>query len=180
VNQSRGEPIVHRGKWVREQLLCGDMPDPPAGINTTPPVDPNMTSRQFSEMRINDPTCGACHQLMDGIGLTFGRYDAISRYVTKDDQGRPIDPSGQIEGSDVAGPVADVLQLAQKLSGSAQVRACIETRMLAYALGRDVDAKAFACEQQKIDAQIAAGGYRLLDLMGAVALSPAFHARGGM
>jgi hypothetical protein len=177
-NQSRGEPIVHRGKWVREEILCGEMPEPPAGVNTTPPVDPNLTSRQFAQMRMSDASCSACHQLMDGIGLTFGHYDALSRFVTSDDKGRPIDASGQVEGSDVAGPVADILQLAQRLAGSAQARACIETRMLSYALGRELDAGTARCEQQRIDEAIAPGGHRLLDLMGAIAASPAFHVRG--
>jgi hypothetical protein len=179
-NQSRGEPIVHRGKWVREEILCGDMPEPPAGVNTTPPVDPTLTSRQFAQMRMSDPSCGACHQLMDGIGLTFGRYDAVGRFVTRDDQGRLIDPSGLVQGSDVAGPADDIIQLARRLAGSGQARACIETRMLSYALGRELAADAVRCEQQRIDDGLAAGGYRLLDLMGAIARSPAFHLRGAM
>jgi hypothetical protein len=177
-NQSRGEPIVHRGKWVREELLCGEMPEPPAGVNTTPPVDPNLTARQFAQMRMADGSCSACHALMDGIGLTFGHYDALARFVTKDDQGRPIDASGQVEGSDVAGPASDVLQLSQRLAGSAQVRACVETRMLSYALGRELDPEAARCEQQRIDAAIAGGGHRLLDLMGAIAGAPSFQVRG--
>jgi hypothetical protein len=179
-NQSRGEPIVHRGKWVREEILCGDMPEPPAGVNTTPPVDPNLTSRQFAQMRMNDKTCGACHQLMDGIGLTFGHYDAVGRFITKDDQGRLIDPSGEVEGSDVAGPVGDILQLAQRLATSEQARGCIETRMLSYALGRELSPDAVRCQQQQIDGALKAGGYRLLDLMGAIAQAPAFQVRGAM
>jgi hypothetical protein len=179
VNKSRGEPIVHRGKWVREEILCGDMPEPPPGVNTTPPVDPNLTSRQFAEMRMNDASCGSCHQLMDGIGLTFGKYDPLARYVLKDDHGRAIDTSGKIEGSDAAGPVSDVLQLAQRLAGSAQARGCIETRMLSYALGRELSSDAVRCEQQRLDEQLAPSGYRILDMMGAVALSPAFLTRQG-
>ena len=180
VNQSRGEAVVHRGKWVREELLCGEMPEPPAGVNTTPPADTDLSARQFAQMRMSDGSCGSCHQLMDGLGLTFGRYDAVARFVTRDEKGRPIDPSGQIEGSDVAGPVADVLELARRLAGSAQVRACVETRMLAYALGRELDTQAGRCVQERIDAQIAPGGHRLLDLMGAIAQSSAFHARGAL
>jgi hypothetical protein len=179
LNKSRGEPVVHRGKWVREEILCGEMPEPPPGANTTPPVNPDLTARQFAQMRMDDMNCGACHQLMDGIGLTFGKYDPLARFVTRDDRGRPIDTAGQVEDSDVAGPVGDILQLAQRLAGSRQARACIEAKMLSYALGREPNLQAIACEQQKIDAQIAAGGHRLLDMMGAIALSPAFHARGG-
>jgi hypothetical protein len=179
VNQSRGEPIVHRGKWVREEMLCGEMPEPPPGVNTTIPMDTNLSARQFAQMRMSDTSCSACHQLMDGIGLTFGHYDALSGFVARDDKGRPIDPSGQIEGSDVAGPVADVLQLARKLAGSAQARACIETRMLSYAVGRELAAAEVRCVQEKIDERLRPDGYRLLDLMAAIAESPAFHARGG-
>jgi hypothetical protein len=179
VNKSRGEPVVHRGKWVREELMCGEMPEPPPGINTTPPVNPDLTSRQFAQMRMDDKVCGSCHVLMDGIGLTFGNYDPLSRFVTKDDQGRPIDTSGTVINSDVDGPATQILQLAQRLAGSALTRQCIETKMLSYALGRELKAEDIKCEQQKIDEQIKAGGYRLLDMMGAIAQSPAFHARSG-
>jgi hypothetical protein len=179
VSRSRGEPIVHRGKWIREELLCGDIPEPPANINTDPPPGEDLTSRQFSERRIASSTCGACHQLMDGIGLTFAHYDPLGRFTDKDERGGPADASGDIVGSDFDGPVADALELVHKLAGSAQVRACIETRMLSYALGREVASDEPQCEQRRIDAAILPGGARVLDLVAAIAESPAFLTRQG-
>jgi hypothetical protein len=51
--------------------------------------------------------------------------------------------------------------------------------MLAYALGRDTEPGRDDCTIRQIDDQIKAGGGRLLDLMSAIALAPAFRSRGG-
>jgi hypothetical protein len=149
-------------------------------VNTEPPVG-NFTPRQLSEMRMSSGTCGACHQLMDGLGLAFQHYDALGRYQAKDERGAAVDATGQIQVSDFDGPVKDAVDLAQKLAGSRQARLCIETRMLAYALGRDSDATSGRddCTIRQIDDQIKAGGGRLLDLMSAIALAPAFRTRAG-
>jgi hypothetical protein len=178
VSKSRGEVVVHRGKWVREELLCGEIPSPPPGVSTEPPAD-LFTPRELSDQRMQSSNCGACHALMDGLGLAFGQYDSLGRYITKDEKGNPVDARGEIRFSDVDGPVADVLDMAQRLSGSQQARLCIETRMLAYALGRDSDVHADECQVRQLDEQIKAGGGRLLDLMGAIAMSPGFRARSG-
>jgi hypothetical protein len=178
VSKSRGEVVVHRGKWMRQELLCGDIPDPLPGVNTEPPVG-DFTPRQLSELRMSSSTCGACHALMDGLGLAFSHYDAMGRYLAKDAKGAPVDASGVIQVSDFDGPVRDAVDLAQKLSRSNQARLCIETRMLAYALGRDTEPGRDDCTIRQIDDQIKAGGGRLLDLMSAIALAPAFRSRGG-
>jgi hypothetical protein len=177
VSKSRGEPIVHRGKWVREELLCGDIPSPPPTLNTDPPEGEMLTPRQFSQRRIGSQTCGACHSLMDGLGLAFANYDPLGRFVTRDEQGAAIDASGEVIESDLDGPITNALALARKLAGSEQVRGCVETRLLSYALGRNVPLG--ACAQKGVDQQVAAGGGRLLDVMAAIALAPDFRTRQG-
>ena len=74
---------VHRGLLIRKNLLCTDLPDPPANVNNNPPApDPNATTRQRFEQHRANPSCAACHQLMDPIGIGFENYDAIGRYRT--------------------------------------------------------------------------------------------------
>ena len=179
VSKSHGFPVVHRGKWIRKELLCTDIPSPPPGLNTQPPASTNLTSRQFAEFRLGDGTCGACHQLMDRLGLAFEGYDALGRYATKDKAGNAIDTSGEITGSDVDGKVNGAVELAQRLAGSQQVRLCIESKMMAYALGRDIGGDSDTCEVQRLDGEVAAAGGRLSDVMTAIARSPAFRARNG-
>ena len=179
VAKSHGHVVVHRGKWIRKELFCNDIPSPPPGTNLTPPESLNMTSREFAAFRLRDATCGECHKMMDPLGLSFEAYDALGRYSAKDKNGLAIDTTGEITGTDVDGRVAGGVELAQKLAGSQQVRLCIEAKMYAYALGREVGGDADTCEVQRLDAQVAAGGGRLLDMMAAVAGSPAFRVRKG-
>jgi hypothetical protein len=73
--------------------------------------------------------------------------------------------------------VANALELMHRLAGSAQAQSCVATRLLAYAYGRDVAAN--QCDKQRIDAQIRAGGGRLLDVVAAIAEAPSFRTRQG-
>lgn len=87
---------VHRGLSVRKNLLCTNLPDPPANVNNTPPEpDPNATTRQRFEQHRADPSCAGCHQLLDPIGVGFENYDAIGRYRTSEND-LPIDARGEL------------------------------------------------------------------------------------
>jgi hypothetical protein len=180
VSKSRGEPVVHRGKWVREEILCGAIPEPPPDAAADPTTGEPPSARQAAEARMTHATCGACHQLMDAIGLTFAQYDPLGRFTARDERGA-IDASGAIRDSDVEGPVDDARALARRLAGSEQARLCIESKLYAYALGRDpaVDARAALdrCDVRALDRQVAARGGRLLDVVAAIALAPEFRVR---
>jgi hypothetical protein len=69
-----------RGLFVREQLLCQHVPDPPPGVNTNlPPVTearPQTNRDRMSEHATLQP-CAGCHKLMDPIGFGFEKFDAI-------------------------------------------------------------------------------------------------------
>jgi hypothetical protein len=115
---------------------------------------------------------------MDPVGITFMNYDALGRFRTTDKNG-PIDASGELVGAgEVDGPVANAVALGKKLAQSDLVRGCVESKMFGYALGRLTE-KFDACEQQKIDSFVTAGGGKLSDLMAAIVYSSAFRFRTG-
>jgi hypothetical protein len=182
VSKSRGEMVVHRGKWIREELLCGVIPAPPAGV-VAEPTPGDFTAREQANMRLENASCGACHQLMDPLGLTFEHYDGMARYGARDGRGRPIDASGELKASDVDGKVNNVLELGARLAQSEQARLCIANRMMAYALGRDgdgADAPSFdqqRCEARELFQAIGGPGGELVDLMAAIAKSASFRMR---
>jgi hypothetical protein len=136
---------VHRGKFVRTGLLCEAIPPPPPGlVINVPEVTPGTTTRERFRIHQEDPTCAACHVFMDPIGLGFERYDALGQWRGADN-GLPIDATGEVIGSDVAGPFDGAVQLSQKLAQSEQVMGCIARTWLRFALGRsDLDADAGA------------------------------------
>lgn len=98
---------THRGRFVRIQLLCQDIPPPPAGVDTSlPQPDPDApptSLRQRLEIHRENPACAACHELMDPIGFAFEGYDAIGAHRTSDELGLPIDATSEIEGMPVDG-----------------------------------------------------------------------------
>lgn len=130
---------VLRGKFVREQLLCQHLAPPPANINITPPdLDPNLTTRERFRQHSDDQDCAGCHRKMDPVGLTFEHYDPIGRWRDQESDTLPIDSSGEILFTwDANGPVADALEVADRLATSEEVRQCYVTQWFRYTHGRD-------------------------------------------
>jgi hypothetical protein len=51
------------------------------------------SAREFLAMHRENPTCAACHNTMDPIGLALENYDAVGAW-RETDHGKPIDTSG--------------------------------------------------------------------------------------
>jgi hypothetical protein len=128
----QSSPIV-RGKAVREHLLCDVIsPPPPDVVVVAPDLDPTLTTRERFSAHATDPTCAACHSLMDPIGFGFEAFDQLGAYRTEE-FGLPIDASGEIVGGgDAGGTFADVLGLVDRLAGSEPVRSCVLTHWYRY------------------------------------------------
>jgi hypothetical protein len=72
--------LTGRGLFVREQFLCQHVPPPPAGVNTNlaPPTEAHpQTNRERMSEHATNPTCAACHNLIDPIGVGFEKFDAV-------------------------------------------------------------------------------------------------------
>lgn len=165
---------VHRGKFVRERLLCQNLPAPPDDIAiVAPDPAPGLTTRErFAEHSSND-TCRGCHQLMDPIGFGFEHYDATGAWRDTD-QGAPVDASGEVLLADDAdGPFDGAPQLAEQLAGSDLVRACVARQMMRFALRR-VETAADGCSVDDVTAAFAQSGHDLRELMIAVTRTDAF------
>lgn len=131
---------VHRGKMVRERLMCEHLAPPPSGLVVEPPaVDPNLTTRERYAAHAEVEPCRSCHRLIDPVGFAFSHYDGIGRYRTTE-AGLPIDAHGEIVGSARSnGSFDDLAGLAALLAASPDVHECFSERwgQFTYGLGRD-------------------------------------------
>jgi hypothetical protein len=127
---------VHRGKFVRESLLCQFLPPPPANLVITPPeLNPSLTTRQRFGQHSADASCAACHQQMDPLGLGFEHFDAVGRWrQTENDL--PIDATGNLVMTDVDGDFDGAAALADKLASSEQVADCMMKEWARFSFGR--------------------------------------------
>ena len=168
---------VHRGLSVRKNLLCTDLPDPPANVNNNPPEpNPNATTRQRFEQHRTDPSCAGCHQLLDPIGVGFENYDAIGRYRTTEN-GLPIDAAGELVNAGASsGAFSGAVELAKKLSTSPEVRACVQKQWFRFSLGR-FEGPEDACTLQNLNDDFAASDYDVKKLLLSLVTSDAFRYR---
>jgi hypothetical protein len=167
---------VHRGLAVRKNLLCTDLPDPPANVNNNPPApDPKATTRQRFEQHRIDPTCAGCHELLDPLGVGFENYDAIGRYRS-DENGLPIDASGKLTGTASGAAFTGAVELAKKLATSPEVRACVQKQWFRFSLGR-FEGVEDACTLQALSAAFEASDFNVKELLLSLVTSDAFRYR---
>lgn len=160
-----------RGKFVREVFLCAAIPPPPANANTAIPeaTEDAPTLRDRVLVHFENPTCRACHQLMDPMGLAFETFDGIGRFRTEEN-GAAIDPSGSFNGT----YFEDAAALAQVLHDQPDVPRCFVRTMYRYATGH-VEVAGETSEIRELTDEFATAGYDVLSLARSVALRPGFR-----
>lgn len=165
---------VKRGVFVRDRLMCSPLPEAPANVNTNPPaVDPSATTRErFSQHRDN-PACAGCHNIIDPLGFAFEHFDAMGRYRTMEGP-LAIDASGELVATvDMDGPFDGAHELNHIFAHSVQVRDCMATQWLRYAI-REHETSADACSLQQAKRALAKNG-NIQELIFAVVQSDAFR-----
>ena len=177
--RSNDSSPVHRGKLVRERLLCQQLPPPPPGIVIQPPpLDPSKTTRERYAAHSSVEPCLTCHRLMDPIGLTFEHFDGIGRYRPTDN-GLPIDAHGEILGSPSSdGKFDSVTQLIDQLDGSPDVERCFSLSWLRFAYGLR-ESGAQQCVVQRMQQELADQGGSLATIVAALTQSVSFYERTG-
>jgi hypothetical protein len=91
---------------------------------------------------------------MDPVGLGFEHFDGVGRWRDVDG-GRPIDATGElVDTQDVDGPFDGVVELASKLSQSAQVEQCMVRQWFRFGYGRG-ESDADQCTLAALDAAFA-------------------------
>ncbi len=75
---------VHRGKFVREKLLAGTIPDVPITVDAQIPEDHNKTLRGRLAVATENKNCWHCHISMNPLGNTFEMYDDFGRFRTEE------------------------------------------------------------------------------------------------
>lgn len=156
-----------RGRFIRETLLCGTIPAPPADVDTSLPEPSGdlPTLRDRVAVHMTAPSCAGCHQVMDPIGLGLEQFDGLGRFrETENDT--PIDASGALDGV----PFADARGLGEAIAAHPKLTACLTRKLYSYALGR-APTVGEAGELVRLEAAFAASGYRVKALLAAIALS---------
>jgi hypothetical protein len=143
--------IVHRGKFIHDDLLCQneigmaiDLSTPSAVnvINCKSPDGSTTLSACDSEVlksdaRMANQPCKGCHAQMDSYSRVLLNFGPIGDYRTKDEGGYPIDPTVTFAGPSPLAPgmATGAQAFAQALTKSGVLRGCAVQKVASYALG---------------------------------------------
>jgi hypothetical protein len=156
--------------------LIGLAPPPPppnVPVLTDNTVAANQPIRARMAQHRADPTCAACHDLLDPVGFALENFDAVGRWRERD-AGRPVDAAGGFpDGSQFAG----VAGLEQALIKHPEMFVgTLTERLLTYALGRGVEPYDAPAVRQ-IVREAAANDYRFSSIILGIARSTPFQMR---
>jgi hypothetical protein len=174
----RTSPVI-RGQWVLRTLLGTPVPDPPANVpalnaQTTDAAGNGKvpTMRETLSAHRANPTCAACHKMMDPIGFALEPFDAVGHARTVDQSGQPIDAKDVMyDGSPVDGP-AGVRNFVLKYKD--QYVQNVAANLLTYALGRGVEYDDMPTVRNIVHTS-ARDNYRLKSIIEAIATSDIFQ-----
>jgi hypothetical protein len=164
---------VKRGKWFLETFLGIGPPDPPPGVETdlkeAPGEAPKTLRARLEAHRVN-PTCSACHQIFEPLGLAMEHFDGVGAWRTLD-AGYPIDPTGVTNDGFALDGVASLRDYAVA-NGDLFAQAVTE-KLLTYAIGRGLEHEDMPLVR-KITHDAADDDYQFSSLLMGVIESPAF------
>ncbi|MEZ4382939.1 MAG: DUF1588 domain-containing protein [Nannocystaceae bacterium] len=133
--------LVHRGKWIREELLCQNIPDLPINVDAAlSDESADQSARQrISEQIDKDPYCASCHQLMNPLGYPFEIYNHAGFVRVEDHGGEPDGSStlSNMPSPELDGPVGSAIELSERLAGSPYAKRCFIRQTFRYFVGRE-------------------------------------------
>jgi len=172
----RSSPTL-RGKFVREVLLCTDVPPPPGDIDFSMFAEEGGANRRTARERLTvhqtNEVCAGCHSLMDPIGLGLEEMDGIGAYRSTEN-GAVIDPSGELNGVQFA----DAAELGEVLSRDPGLGPCFVESLYRYAVGRDIEPGEWRW-LSALEAEHERSGYHWRELLRTIVLSDAFRTTSG-
>ncbi|MFK7767660.1 MAG: DUF1592 domain-containing protein [Mariniblastus sp.] len=170
--RDRTSPVL-RGAWVLETMLGVRVPPPPPDV---PAIFHNekkskRTLREKLKQHRDNPSCAACHNLMDPVGFSLENFDVLGRWREKD-AGHTIDATGKLpNGKTFEGPQG----LKNILVGRSEEFVHHLTRkVLGYALGRSLSDRD-DCVIQQVANSVKQDDYRIGTMIREVVLSVPFR-----
>ncbi len=175
---NRTSPVL-RGAFILEYIVGAPPATPPANVASFPEAEIGTararTVREIMSKHRENPTCFACHGVMDPLGFALENFDAVGVWRDVDRYaGTAIDSAAELpDGTPVGGP--DDLREALMRNPEQFVQTFAE-RFLTYALGRTVDYRDMPAVR-KIVREAAKKDYRFSEVVWQVVASEPFRMR---
>ena len=131
--------MVTRGLFILQDLLFGEVGDPPPGLDTSPvPTGPGQSHRKIAMGRVESPACGGCHGRFEPLAFGLEKFDGVGAYHEVDEHGNELREDGEILFPGEVVPVSyrSSAEMMDLLAASDRVRRNIARKLTQFAIGR--------------------------------------------
>ena len=137
---------VRRGKWIRERLLAGTIPELPITVDASIPEDPHRSLRERFTKISDDKYCWRCHVRMNPLGMSFEGFDDFGRHrngielLQAKGKSKPVDSRGILEGTGsdaLDGETSDPIDMMTRIAKSDRARQSFVRHAFRYWMGRN-------------------------------------------
>jgi hypothetical protein len=174
----RTSPVL-RGEYILDRLMGTPPHPPPPNVVTDLSFhegQPPTNVRQRLEAHRTNPTCKACHGLIDPLGLALENFDVTGRWRTADPVTKvAIDPTAELSSGLVLRTPADLRQYLTRKPDSFPTT--VTKRLMMYALNRELEYYDMP-EMRKVVRDAAASNYTFAALVSGVVNSDEFRRQG--
>lgn len=163
---SENANLVQRGIFIRRELLCLELSQPPSDLqdeidNVADERNPLLTTRQNLENATSAKACVSCHSLINPFGFALSNYNAFGKYETSEplfnnegtflNQHATVDPhvdlSLVVPGQ---GSQNNPVEYSESIANSRDTRACFTKKFYQYATRRTPASEVNPCQQARI------------------------------
>ncbi|HEY1898795.1 MAG TPA: DUF1592 domain-containing protein [Steroidobacteraceae bacterium] len=174
----RTSPVL-RGEYVLDRIIGSPPNQPPPGVNTDLSLHLGQkptTVRERLEVHRANPTCKACHGVMDPYGLALENFDVTGRWRDEDAVAKEkIDPTSALSSGIVLhGPIDLRHYLTRRPD---QFPTTVTKRLMMYALNRELEYYDMPEVRQIVHAA-AASNYTFAAIITGIVNSDAFRRQG--
>ncbi|HEY0341943.1 MAG TPA: DUF1592 domain-containing protein, partial [Steroidobacteraceae bacterium] len=174
----RTSPVL-RGAYVLDRIMGTPPTPPPPGVNTDLSIhlgEKPTTVRARLELHRTNPTCQACHGVIDPLGLALENFDNTGRWRDEDAIAKqPIDTTSALSSGVVLHGPADLRRYLN--SRPDQFPTTVTKRLMMYALNRELEYYDMP-QVRQIVRTAAANNYTFASIITGVVNSDAFRKQG--
>ncbi len=132
---------IHRGVFLTRGVLGLSLRPPPEAVTpVAPELQPSLSTRERVSLQTKAGNCMTCHGIINPLGFTLEKFDAIGRYRSEDNK-KPVDDSGSYLARDgkaisLKGPV----ELGKYLANSLEVHAAFAVQVFHHVAQQSIRA----------------------------------------
>lgn len=164
---------IHRGVFLARNVLGRSLRPPPEAVAPlAPELAPDMTTRERVAAQTSPGACQACHVLINDLGFTLERFDAVGRYRDTE-LDRPIDATGGYIATD-GGTVrlGGARDLARFLADSEDVHRSFVTQLFEHVTKQPILAYGIETREQLLN-EFRQDGFNIRNLLASIAVTAA-------